>query len=70
MSLPVRFSLAVLVVPVIPAALWLVVVNDSPVSLNLLWVRTPPLGSGCVVLLSLAIGFAAGWLSARLARTA
>lgn len=70
MSLLARCSLAAFVSLIVLAGLWLVVVNDTPVSLNLLWVRTPPLGSGFVVLLSTLSGFAAGWLYARLSRTA
>jgi uncharacterized integral membrane protein len=42
------------------AGLWLVVVNDQDVSLNLLFFATRPLNAGLVVLASFAVGSVVG----------
>ena len=44
------------------AGLWLVVVNDQNVSLNLLFFATPQINTGLVVLLSFAAGSLVGLL--------
>lgn len=45
------------------AGLWLVVVNDQSISLNLLFFATPHANAGVVVLGSFAVGTVAGFLA-------
>lgn len=49
-------------------ALWVVVANDDPLSLNLLFVRTPAVNAGLVVIMTLVIGIASGLLLSDLSR--
>lgn len=44
------------------AGLWLVVVNDQPLSLNLLFFATPALSAGFLVLLAFVLGSLLGLL--------
>lgn len=44
------------------AGLWLVVVNDQPLSLNLLFFATPSLSAGFLVLLAFVLGSLLGLL--------
>lgn len=48
--------------------LWIVVANDAPLSLNLLFLRTPELNAGLVVLMALLIGIVTGLLLSDLNR--
>lgn len=48
--------------------LWIVVANSTPLSLNLLFVRTPELNAGLVVLMTLLIGIVTGLLLSDLNR--
>lgn len=48
--------------------LWIVVANDAPLSLNLLFLRTPEINAGLVVLMALLIGIATGLLLSDLNR--
>lgn len=45
------------------AGLWLVVVNDQDISLNLLFFATPHANAGVVVLASFAVGTLAGFFA-------
>ena len=42
--------------------LWMIIVNDQAIALNLIFVQTPSINAGLVILLALLLGFLLGFL--------
>lgn len=42
--------------------LWMIIVNDQSIALNLIFVQTPSINAGLVILLALLLGFLLGFL--------
>lgn len=57
-----RLTLLVLSAFVAFVVLWMIIVNDQSIALNLIFIETPAINAGLVILLALLSGLLAGFL--------